>query len=381
MQTISLPWLAYSITGSAFLLGVVGAMQYLPVMFFSLFAGAAIDRYEKKKIIIFTQSAQAVIAFILAFLVFSRLIQYWHLVILSLALGSISAIDFPARQSFIIEMIGKGDLMNVIGLNSAVHNGARIVGPAIAGLLMAGLGIGWCFLINALSFLPLIAGMFFIVPIFSYRKEAGSSNILSNIYNGLKYIFSNKILLKTVISVFIIGTFIMNFNVLMPVLAKAGLHQKEQGLGFLWSCMGAGSLSGALFIASRSKHGPKNFVLTGAGFAVSVIFIIIGLNANLVLSSFLLALTGFITSSFFTSANSTLQIKSSDEYRSMVISVYLLVNAGTTPIGNLIAGGLSQAFGIRICFITIGIGVLLMLSMLFFADPNKKQRNASPGNA
>lgn len=238
MQTISLPWLAYSITGSAFLLGVVGAMQYLPVMFFSLFAGAAIDRYEKKKIIIFTQSAQAVIAFILAFLVFSRLIQYWHLVILSLALGSISAIDFPARQSFIIEMIGKGDLMNVIGLNSAVHNGARIVGPAIAGLLMAGLGIGWCFLINALSFLPLIAGMFFIVPIFSYRKEAGSSNILSNIYNGLKYIFSNKILLKTVISVFIIGTFIMNFNVLMPVLAKAGLHQKEQGLGFLWSCMG-----------------------------------------------------------------------------------------------------------------------------------------------
>ncbi len=366
MQTISLPWLAYTITGSAFLLGVVGAMQYLPVLCFSLFTGAAIDRFEKKKIVIFTQIALAVIAFILAFLVLSHLIRYWHLVVLSLLIGFINALDFPARQSFVIEMVGKDDLMNAIGLNSAVFNGARIVGPAIAGILMAGLGIGWCFLINAISFLPLIAGLFFIKPVFSFMKDSGKTKIISNVYNGLKYIFSENILLKTVITVFIIGTFIMNFNVLVPVLAKAGLHQKEQGLGLLWSCMGIGSLTGALVITARSKHGPKIFVLTGAGFAVSVIFIIIGLNSNLVLSSFLLALSGFITVSFLTSANSALQLKSKDEYRSRVISVYQLVNAGTTPIGNLIAGGLSQVFGIGICFITIGTGVLLMLSTLFF---------------
>ncbi len=374
MQTISLPWLAYSITGSALLLGVIGAMLYLPILCFSLFAGAVIDRFEKKKILIFTQSALTLIAFVLAFLVFSHLIQYWHLVILSLAIGLINTLDFPVRQSFIVEMIGKNDLMNVIGLNSAVHNGARIVGPAIAGILMAGLGIGWCFLINALSFLPLITGLFFIKPVFSYIKGKSNTNILSDIYNGIKYIFSENILLKTIITVFIIGTFIMNFNVLVPVLAKAGLHLKEQGFGFLWSCMGVGSLIGALVISARSKHGPKNIVLTGAGFVVSVIFIIIGLTSNLVLSSILLALSGFITVLFMTSANSALQINSKDEYRSRVISVYMLVNAGTTPIGNLAAGGLSQVFGIRICFITIGIGVLLMLSLLFFVNSKAKAK-------
>ncbi len=376
MQTISLPWLAYSITGSAFLLGVVGAMQYLPVLCFSLFTGAAIDRFEKKKIVIFTQITLTIIAFILAFLVIFHLIRYWHLVVLSLAIGFVNAIDFPARQSFIIEIVGKEDLMNAIGLNSAVFNGARIIGPAIAGILMAGLGIGWCFLINALSFLPLIAGLFFIRPVFCFVKVSGKVRILGNIFDGLKYIFSENKLLKTVITVFIIGTFIMNFNVLIPVLAKAGLHQKEQGLGFLWSCMGIGSLTGALVIAAKSKLGPKDFVLTGAGFVVSVIFIIIGLNSDLLLSSFLLALSGFITVSFLTSANSFLQLTSRDEYRSRVISVYQLVNAGTTPIGNLIAGGLSQVFSIRICFITIGIGVLLMLSILFFfnkRDPLVRQ--------
>jgi MFS family permease len=380
MQTISLPWLAYSITGSAFMLGVIGAMQYLPVLCFSLFAGALADRFDKKKIVIFTQCVQAAIALILAFLVFSHQIRYWHLVVLSLAIGCITTLDYPARQSFTIEMIGKEDLMNAIGLSSAVRNGARIVGPAIAGILMAGLGMGWCFLINALSFLPLIGGLFFIRPIFSSRKASGTTNVLSNIVGGVRYLFSDGMLLKTMVTNLIIGTLIMNFNVLMPLLAKSGLHLKEQGLGFLWSSMGAGSLAGALFVAARSKHGPRNFVLTGAGFAVSFIFIIVGLNGNLIVTSFLLALSGLITVSFFTTANSFLQLNSKDEYRSMVISVYLLVNSGTTPIGNLLVGGLSQIFGIRTCFIILGVAVILMLSLLFLVHSGRES-SRSPGNA
>ncbi len=375
MQTISLPWLAYSITGSPFLLGIVGALQYLPVLIFSLYVGAVIDRFEKKKAVIFTQVSLAAIAFILSVLVFIHQIRYWHLLILSLAIGLVNAIDFPARQAFNIEMVGKKDLMNAIGLNSAVFNGARIIGPTIAGILMAGLGIGYCFLINALSFIPLTVGLFFIKPAFSYKSKP-DNNILNDIRDGLKYVVSEKIILNAIITLFIIGTFIMNFNVLVPVLAKEGLGLGEKGYGFLWSCMGIGSLAGALVIAVKSKHGPKNIVLSGFPFTVSLLFILIGLDINLYISSAILSIVGFLTVAYMITANSTLQLQSKDEFRSRIISLYMLVNAGTTPIGNLFAGGLSRLFGIKICFILIGTGVFLMLAVQYYSNSKKTNKSA-----
>lgn len=162
MQTISLPWLTYTLTGSSFLLGLAGAIQFTPSLLFSLFAGALLDRFDRKKIIIITQSTLAILAALLSLLVFLKLIEYWHIIIISLFIGLANSFDMPARQSFLMEMVGKKDVMNAIGLNSAIFNLARILGPAIAGLIIGLAGADLCFFLNALSFLPVIAGLFFI---------------------------------------------------------------------------------------------------------------------------------------------------------------------------------------------------------------------------
>jgi MFS family permease len=375
MQTISQPWLAYKITNSPFLLSIVGALQFLPMLIFSLFIGALLDRFDKKKIIILTQSTLAVLALILSFLVFTKQIQYWHILIIALLQGFANAIDMPSRQSFMIQLLGKKDLMNGIALNSAIFNGARIVGPAVAGILMAKAGIEYCFFINAISFIPVIIGLFFIQPIIISDPVKSQNNILTDILNGLKYIFHDTTLLKTIISVTIVGTFVMNFNVFVPVFAKTVLKQDEAGFGYLMSSMGIGSLLGALIMAAKSKNGPKNIFLTGSAFLVSIVFIIIGLNSNYILTAVFLAIAGCLTVSFMTTANSTIQLNSSDEFRSRVISVYFLVNAGSTPIGNLIVGGLSDLFGIGLCFIIIGLIVFILILALFFISNNDKKKN------
>ena len=336
MQMVAQPWLVYRLTGSSLLLGTVGFVSQIPVFLLAFVGGTVADRYNRHRVVIATQTAAMVLAFILSALTLTGMVRIWHIFVLSALLGIVNSFDMPGRQAFIVELVEKEDLMNAIGLNSTVFNGARIAGPAIAGVLMAGIGIGFCFLINALSFLPLIIGLFFIHPI--YRQKSSSNSILGDISDGIKYMFSEKILRNTLIIVFIIGTFIVNFNVLIPVLAKSGLHLEEKGFGFLMSSVGAGSLLGALFITLRSKHGPKNILLIGSALLVSATFILIGLNNNLFMAAFLLAVSGFMTVTFMTTANSTIQLNSKDEFRSRVLSFYMLVNAGTTPIGNLTCG-------------------------------------------
>ena len=165
MQNVAQPWLAYTLTKSAFLLGLVGALQFLPVLLFSLFAGVLVDKFSKKKILFFTQSASLVVTLILAILDFSGRIQYWHILVLAAALGLVNTLDMPARQSFVIQLVGKEDLMNAIALNSTMFNFARVVGPAIAGLVMGYYGVGMCFLANSISFAAVVISLFFIHPL------------------------------------------------------------------------------------------------------------------------------------------------------------------------------------------------------------------------
>ncbi len=372
MQTISLPWLAYTITKSPLLLGLVGTLQFLPVLLFSLFVGALLDRFNKRHVLICTQSVLALTASIFAFLVISGHIEYWHILILASIQGIVAAIDMPTRQSFMIEMVGKSDLMNAIALNSTIFNTARILGPAIAGFVMSQIGIGFCFLFNAVSFLPLIIGLFFIKPLPSVKREIKKA-ILSDIADGLKYILSEKILIQTILTVLIVSTFIMNFNVLVPVFAKTVLMQTEKGFGLLMSCMGIGSLLGALTQASRSRQGPKRKNMIGAALLVACVFIVVSFTDQFFVSACLIALAGFLAVTFQTSANSTIQLNAKDEYRSRAISAYFLVNAGTTPIGNLFVGTVIEHFGIKVCFILIGVLVFSLVSLLVFLTRNKKE--------
>jgi MFS family permease len=364
MQTISLPWLALTLTDSPFLLGLIGALQFTPMIFFSLFAGVLSDRFNRRKIIIVTQTTLAVGAFILAVLVFTKTVHYYHMVILATIFGLANSIDMPVRQSFIIEMVGKEDLMNAIALNSAVFNTARIIGPAIAGLIMGLFGIAYCFLINAVSFVPVIIGLFFIRPQ-HISNHKSNNKVLKDITEGIKYIFTETILMKTLIVVLIVGIFAMNFNVLVPLLAKKVYNLNESNFGFLMSCIGIGSLIGALLVAVKSKNGPFVFILKYTPFLISIVFIATGLCNIIFVAAFLLVLMGLGNSIFFTTANSTLQLNAKDQFRGRVISVYTLFFAGTTPFGNLFAGSISHIFGVKIGFILSGLMILFLIFVLY----------------
>jgi MFS family permease len=367
MQNIAQPWLAYTLTNSPFLLSLIGILQFTPMLIFSLFAGVIIDKFSKKKILMFTQTSSLIITLILAILVWRGKIQYWHILVMATALGIINTVDMPSRQSVVIELVGKEELMNAIALNSMVFNLARIIGPALAGIVMGYAGIAVCFFANAISFAAVLISLIFIKLNPVVRKPKDRANVLKEIKDGLKYIYSKKVLLYTVLVLAVVGTFAPNFNVLVPVFAKDILNQDEAGFGILMSFMGAGSFLGAMFIATLSKSGPKSFIIYIVPLIVGVSLIITGYTNIYLLTGILLAVTGFFFISFTSSANSTLQLNSSNEYRGRVMSVYTLVFSGSTPLGNLYAGLFAEHFNARIGFIACGgIIVLLMLPIFIF---------------
>lgn len=366
MQNIAQPLLAYKLTDSPLLLGLVGALQFLPVLLFSLFAGVFIDRLPKKKILIFTQSASLVITLFLAFMAWTGQVRYWHILVMATALGLTNTLDMPARQSFVIELVGKEDLMNAIALNSTVFNISRIIGPAIAGILMEYSGVAFCFFANSFSFGAVLISLFFIKPL-KIEKESSdkSKSIFENILEGLKYIGSHEMLLTTVMIVTVIGTFAPNFSVLVPVFASKILHRQEASFGFLMSFMGAGSLFGAIFVATFSKGGPKRPILRIVPLIVGVLLVAVGYTNVFILTGISLAVTGFFFVMFSSSANSAMQLNTDNEYRGRVMSVYSLVFAGSTPIGNLYAGAITDRFGARIGFAACGAAIILLMIPIY----------------
>ena len=247
MQAMAQAWLVYEITGSPFKLGIVAALQFLPVLVFGLFMGVFVDKFRKKRIIIITQIISMLQAFALFGLAYFNMIEYWHILILAGFLGCINALDMPARQAYVIELVGRKDVVNAIGLNSAVFNTARIVGPAIAGILMTGIGTAWCFFLNGVSFIGVIIALSMIhgrveestAEIAHQKKKI---NVFKDIKDGLSYIYKTPILFNTALIILFVNILGFNYNVLLPVFAKAILGLREKGFGFLLSSLGVGSL-------------------------------------------------------------------------------------------------------------------------------------------
>jgi predicted MFS family arabinose efflux permease len=376
MQNIGQSWLVFTLTDSPFLLGLVGTIQFLPVTFLSLFAGVVVDRFPKKKILLVTQSISMLLAITLSILVFTNKVQYWHIIILALMLGITNTLDMPTRQSFVVEVVGKKDLMNAIALNSATFNLARILGPAIGAVLMAKLGAAWCFLFNGLSFLAVIYGLLHIEPIPYVRKKDSDNKLLKEIVDGLKYIFKTPVLLKTILLVTVMGIFAFNYSVILPVFTRNILHQNEGTYGFLMSALGVGSLIGALTVSLRNKNGPSIRVLVVSSIIASSMLIVTGSSRMEFLAALSLAVTGIFNIHFSTTANSTLQINSKDEYRGRVMSVYSLVFAGSTPIGNFFSGTAADRVGAAWAFTLSGMIALFFIFILtiVFKKESKKTR-------
>jgi len=363
-QNIGQTWLVLTLTGSPLLLGILGAIQFLPITIFSLFAGVIVDRYPKKQIILMTQFASMILAFTLSALVFTHTVSYGYILVLALILGFSNTIDMPTRQAFTIELAGKKDLMNAIALNSATFNLARIVGPAIGAILLASFGAGWCFLLNGFSFLAVIVSLVKVKVTPYVRKKISDNNMLKEIKDGLKYIVREPALLQTILMVLIVGIFVFNFNILIPVFTKNILHQGEKTYGLFMSALGVGSLVGALMVSVKSKSGPNLKILLRSSIMVSITLILISFTRTYYYTAILLVITGIFNIWFSTTANSTLQITTADEYRGRVMSVYSLVFAGASPIGNMFAGLTTGAFGANTAFLLSGVLTLVLIALL-----------------
>lgn len=363
MQNIAQPWLAYSLTNSPLLLSLVGTLQFLPVMLFSLFAGVYVDRFSKKKVLIVTQSALLMITMILTILVLSHRIEYWHILVLATAMGIVNTFDMPARQSIVIQLIEKESLMNAIALNSIAFNMARIIGPTIAGILMGYVGVGFCFLFNSISFGAVLISLFFIKPneATARNDDKKEGSVLTEIKEGLGYIKANPLILRSLILIGIVGTFALNNNVLVPVFIKEILNLPETYFGLTISIMGIGSLLGSLTTASLSKNGPSQAVLSYFPLVIGLALISASFVNHYLLLGIILSISGFFFIIFSSTINTSIQLNLDNQYRGRVMSVYALVFAGTTPIGSLFAGSIDDWLGGRAGFLACGGMVLLLI--------------------
>ena len=358
IQSASQSWLVYKLTDSPFFLGLVSAMQFMPVLLFSLFAGVIIDNYPKRKVLLITQYGLAILALILGILVISGSVRYWHILIFATVLGIINTFDTPTRHSVVMEFVGEDDLMNAVALNSTTFNVARMVGPAVAGILMKYIGIGYCFIITAILYIPIVIFLSRVDAKGVTKKEISLKSVLYDVSDGVKYILSKRVLYVIIFLVVIMGIFALNYSVFIPVLAKDVLKMDSSGYGNLMSSLGVGAFLGSLFVGLKSKNGPNEKVILFSSFVVSVILIMSGFTTKFFPTAILLAVTGFFNNIFFTNANSMLMLNSDEKFRGRVMSIYTLSFSGTSPIGNLFSGALIDKVSVRSAFFWCGFIVI-----------------------
>jgi MFS family permease len=366
MQNVGQAWLVLEMTHSSFKLGVVSALQFAPMLFLSFFAGPLVDYFSKRKIIIVTQTTLMLLAFTLAILDFTGVVQYWHVVILATLLGIVNTIDMPARQSFIIEMVGKEDLMNAIAMNSSIFNAARAVGPAIAGLLIGAAGTVLCFFVNGLSFLAVLWSLLLMKFESAPASEPRTYHVVEDIKEAIRYIKATPVVMVTILLVGVVSIFATNFTVLVPIFARQELHRDAAAFGLLLSSFGIGALIGAVSLAVLSRHGPKPAILLGGGMGLSLTLIVIGLQKTYGITALLLALSGWCMVTFFGMANTTVQLNTEDRLRGRVMSVYTFTFGGLTPFGSLFAGTVAHWIEAPLTFALGGLicGIVFLIVIL-----------------
>lgn len=360
MQKTAQVWLVYSVTKSPFLVGLVGVCQFMPMLLFSLVAGSFVDRFPKRKILILTQSLLMLQAVILTILTYSGAVRYWHIIFLSIFLGLTQTIDMPARQSFFIELVGKEDVMNAISLNSTIVNLAKIIGPAISGIVMVKYGAVSCFFINSLSFFAVIVSLFFIKTDNTVSLRIRKT-VVKDVGEGLLYIKKNEVLTIAVIFMAVICTFVMNNDVIIPVYAKTVLGMDAGAYSRLMTSAGIGSFIAAIIMASIAKNGIKKRMLIFGAFSSTAIHILMLITKDFYPALLFVAIIGFSNLVFLNITNSIFQIYSSDEYRGRVMSVYSFLVQGSTPFGNFYAGSVMEWFGGVWGFPACGIISLILL--------------------
>lgn len=372
MQTVAQSWLVYRLTGSSFLLGSVGFVSQIPVFLLAPIGGAVADRFDRHKIVITTQTVFMLLAFTLSLATLLDVVQIWHIFLISSLIGVVTAFDMPARQSFIAQMVRKEDLMSAIALNSSVFNSARIIGPAIAGILVAVIGEGWCFFANGTSFIAVIVGLLMMRVSAPINKE-GPGSALNKTLEGFRFVRGTAALRNLLLLLGLGSIMGMPYTVLMPVFAREVLGSGAQGMGILMGATGVGALLGSLSIAARTnvKGLGRLLGIALAGFGLSLM--LFASSRSLWLSVLMLMPAGFFQMTHFACTNTLLQTIAPDRLRGRVMAIYSMMLIGMAPFGAFFAGLVAQKLGAPIT-VWLGaagclLGALAFLSRLHIFHP------------
>jgi predicted MFS family arabinose efflux permease len=365
MQNVAQAWLVLSLTNSPFKLGFLATLQFSPVLLFSIVSGAVADRLPKRRLLVVTQTTLACQGLLLALLVATGHVEYWHVAGLGLALGFANVVDQPARQSFVMELVGRADVSSAVALNSAGFNLARIVGPAIAGIVIGRLGVAPTFFVNSLGFVGVIVTLLRMKTAGPPRGGPGGS-IIEEIAEGVRYAAGTPRLRLAIGLVFVVSLCVFNFSVYVPLLAKNVLGLGPEGFGFLMASLGVGAVAGALTVGARATRFPSIRSMLAAATLSLAMLMGLGFTQRIELAVPLLFFTGFWGIMLMASCNTSIQLQTPDGLRGRVMSIYTWVSGGVFPIGAFIVGTVSQWWGVSTAFLcngTIGLAAVGALAL------------------
>ena len=355
VQWTAQAWLVLELTGSGLGLGVITALQWLPVLLLGAWAGVIADRFDKRKVLIFTNVTSALLSLLLGLATVAGIVTLWIVIVIALGLGVVTAIDNPARQTFTMEMVGRQRLTNAVSLNTATFTTARVIGPAVAGLLIDQVGIGECFLLNAATFVPVTLALW-TMNVSELRPSGLVEQQKGQIREGLRYVASMPVLKTLLIMMAVVGTLQYNFQVILPLLARVTFDGGAKVLGLLGAMTGVGMFIGSLSNAAFGRS-TRRFLLA-AGISLGLMTLLVSIAPSLLLAVVLLVPLGAASMAFLATMNSTLQLTASDEMRGRVMALYFVLFLGSTPIGAPIVGWVAETFDPRAALALGGFATL-----------------------
>jgi MFS family permease len=363
METTAQLWLVYRLTGSAAMLGVIAFANQIPILPLASVGGYVGDKYDRHKGVLWTQTLMMILAFLLAGLTLARVITVWELIVIAFLRGVVNAFDVPIRQAFLVQMVGREDLPNAIALNSSIFNGARVVGPAIAGFVIAWVHEGWCFTLNGVSFLAVI-GALLAMRLEKVEVKAAVGSAWRNFLQGFHFAVKDRPIRSALLLLSMLSLLGLQYAVLLPVFAHDVLHSGAQGFGLLMSAAGVGAVAGALQFAARTSFKGLAKWIAAMSLICGVGLIAFSASHVFWLSSVMLFFVGFAATSQMAATNTTVQNRVPDELRGRVMAVYATVFLGVQPIGALLAGGVAKHIGAPHTLLIFG-GICLLGSSAF----------------
>jgi len=368
MQIIAQGWVVYQIGHSELTLGLVAFASAVPNLLISPWGGVVVDRVSRRNLLILTQAGAMLLAFALAVLTFSNVVREWHVIVLAALLGVVNAFDAPARQAFVPEMVGKQDLPNAIALNSIMFNSARIIGPAIAGLMLAIIGAAWCFTINGISYLAVIAGLW-LMKLPPHQRRQHTASPWQQLVGGVKYAAGNREISALILLSLVFSIFGISYFTVLPAFVEKTLHQGALAYGWVNAASGLGAVTGAFLLANRVSHGRRGKLLVLTNILFPLILIAFAFTSSYPLSLVLAYGLGAGFMVQFTTINTLLQTRVDDNFRGRVMGLYTITFFGFAPFGNLMIGALGEKFGLSLAITLFAILSLILSRLVLVKTP------------